>query len=116
MYSLIPTIEKNYIKECLNKGIRKDNRKLSSYRNINIKKLKDNGQIMVSLGNSTVISQLYVSLVTPNEDRPNEGIVLFNVDSQNLKHNAECSSSMDALSELRSRISNLLEKSLKDSK
>lgn len=116
MFNTIPRIEKENLITNLKNGFRQDYRVFQSYRNINLKKLYENGQIEVNIGFTRVIGQIFSSLVSPLNDKPNEGMIMFNIDSSNLKHIAEANNSNDEISELRSRISNLLEKSLKDTK
>jgi exosome complex RNA-binding protein Rrp42 (RNase PH superfamily) len=116
MFNYTSKIETEYIIDCLKSNIRQDNRTFDCYRDITFKKLNENGQVKVSLGNTEVISQIYSSLVSPNSSKPNEGFIFFSIDSSNLKHSAESNNMNEDLSELRNRISNLLEKSLKETK
>lgn len=116
MFSMINKIEKDYVVECLKQKIRQDQRDFMSYRDIVLKKLYENGQVQCQIGKTNVLSQIFSSIVSPLPDKPTEGFVIFNIDTYNLKHSAEATNSNEELSELRNRISNLLEKSLKESK
>ena len=119
MFNLISTNEKNFITKRLNaepNPIREDKRESFSYRNISIRKLHSNGQIEVKIGNTLVISQIFAKLTSPYVDRPSEGIITFSVDTYHIKPNADYNQSNEALNEFRTKISNLLEKSLRESK
>ena len=79
MFNLMSNIEKEFFLNNLKTELRKDNRKLTSFRTIKIEKMTYDGQVIVNLGNNKVFSQIFAKLVCPDSDRPNEGIILFNV-------------------------------------
>ena len=116
MFSIIPKIEKEYILNNIKLHQRSDNRNFNNYRDICIKQLHENGQIQVTIGNTMVISQIFSSIISPSADRSNEGVIVFSIESSNFKHTGECNGSNEDISEMRNRINNLLEKSLKDTK
>ena len=116
MISVLNKLEFDYIRSNIEMENRLDNRILNSFRNISFKKLKNNGQVRVSIGNTTVIGQIYSTLISPQKDKPNEGMISFAIDTLNLKHYAESNNLNEELNEIKNRISNLLEKSLKDTK
>ena len=118
MFNIISTNEKNFLMRRLlsEQVIREDKRDALSYRNISIRKLFSNGQIEVRIGKTIVISQIYAKLSTPYIDRPNEGIVVFSVDTYHIKPNADFNQANESLNEYRTKISNILEKSLRESK
>jgi exosome complex RNA-binding protein Rrp42 (RNase PH superfamily) len=87
MFNPISNIEKNFLLKNLIKGIREDERSLDSYRNISIKKLAENGQVQVKIGNTLIISQVFAKLVVPIKERPNEGSALFSVNIKEINSN-----------------------------
>jgi len=116
MFSILPKLESDYIFESLRENRRLDNRSFDSFRDISIKRLEENGQVIARIGNTAVLGQIYSSLIAPYTDRPAEGQIIFSVDTSHLRHSAECNGANEDVSELRNRIGNLLEKSLKESK
>lgn len=118
MFNLISNNEKSFVLRLLSveNAVREDKREITSFRKISIRKLYSNGQVEVKLGKTVVISQIYAKLTAPFPDRPNEGMVAFSIDSFHLKPNADYNQSNESLNELRTKISNLLEKSLRESK
>ena len=121
MSSLIPNINKAFLQELFSindKEIkRQDNRNLNEYRPISINHITSNynSPIKVNIGNTEIISYINAKLVQPRSDRPNEGMLSFQVDTRNLKPGADFSSSNEALTEFRISINNILEKCLKES-
>lgn len=113
---MISKIEKDFQNACLDQGIRLDDRDFETFRDISIKKLSENGQVQVNIGKTSAICQIHSSLISPHSDKPGEGILIFTTDTSNLKHQAESNNSNDDLNELRNRLGNMLEKSLKDTK
>ncbi len=80
MFNPISNNEKQFLLENLIKNSFRDGeRALEEYRNISIRKLEENGQCEVRLGDTLVISQIFAKLVSPNKERPNEGIIVFSV-------------------------------------
>jgi hypothetical protein len=132
MFNPISNIRKQFLlNELINNKRREDKRDIEQFREISIKKLEDNGQVELKIGKTLVISQIFAKLICPNKDRANEGVIVFSVifiliikffkfllqiDSNNLRALAEYTQSNEELNELRNKISNLLEKSLRESK
>lgn len=116
MNSIIPRINKEFLEVALEEGIRLDNRLFESFRHISIKKLDKNGHVQVQIGNTICVCYINSSLISPQCDKPNEGQIVFNVDTSHLKHEAECLAKSDDLGEFRTKLNNLLEKSLKDTR
>ena len=123
MSNITPNINKKFITSLFSQEdpsqiIRLDNRNSKTYRPIKIKPLTNsyNSPICVTLGNTTIFSQIYAKITKPQNDRPNEGIVTFSVDTHHLKPIADFTSSNDSLTEFRISIINILEKCLKESK
>lgn len=114
--SRLPTINSNFLSVALDQGVRLDNRGFENYRDIEIKRLAENGQVLVSIGRTSVLCSIFSSVVTPQSDKPSEGIIVFSIDTSHLKHEAESKNANEELNEMRTRLSNLLEKSLKDSR
>jgi exosome complex component RRP45 len=122
MSSLIPNINKTFLQELFSKEDnnsikRPDNRSIKEYRPISINRITSsyNSPIKVSIGNTQIISLLNAKLVQPRSDRPNEGIISFQVDTHHLKPAADFFSANEALTEFRISINNILEKCLKES-
>ena len=121
MSSLIPNINKDFLQELFsmndNQIKRQDNRSLNEYRLITINHITSsyNSPIKVNIGNTQIISYINSKLVQPRSDRPNEGMLSFQVDTRNLKPAADFSLSNEALTEFRISINNILEKCLKES-
>jgi exosome complex component RRP45 len=117
MFTALNNIEKNFITNCLVKSdYRENGRDLESFRKIAFKKLDENGQVEVRLGETLIISQIFAKLVKPNSDRGNEGIVVFSIDMNHQKPNAEYTSANEDLNEMRNKLNNLLEKGLRESR
>ena len=118
MFNLISTNEKNFLLRRLNNEppFREDKRDTITYRDISLRKLPSNGQIEVKIGNTLVISQIFAKLTSPYTDRPTEGRVAFSIDTYHIKPNADFNQTNESLSEFRTKVSNILEKSLRESK
>jgi exosome complex component RRP45 len=116
MNNVLPILEKDFLDIALNLEIREDLRKFDSYRSISIERLCENGQVLVKIGDTSVLAYIHSSLISPFPDKPGEGVVVFSVDMGNLKPYAECTNTVDDLNEVKNRIGNLLEKSLKNTK
>jgi exosome complex RNA-binding protein Rrp42 (RNase PH superfamily) len=81
MFNPISNNEKQFLLTNLIKNsFREGRRELEDFRNIEIKKLQENGQVEVKIGNTMIISQIFAKLICPNKERPNEGYVVFSVD------------------------------------
>lgn len=92
MFNTISTNEKDFTLTLLKdrtKPIREDSRDVEQYRNITIKKLPSNGQVEVCIGNTRIISQIYAKVTKPFIDHPNEGMIVFTIDTNHLKPNAD---------------------------
>lgn len=80
MFNPISNNEKQFILQNLIKtSFREGKRDAEEYRRINIRKLKENGQVETKIGNTMVIAQIFAKLICPGKDRPNEGIIVFSV-------------------------------------
>lgn len=119
MFNTISTNEKDFTLTLLKdrtKPIREDSRDVEQYRNITIKKLPSNGQVEVCIGNTRIISQIYAKVTKPFIDHPNEGMIVFTIDTNHLKPNADYNQCNETLNEFRTKLNHILEKSLKESK
>ncbi len=112
----LPKLEREFVEIALNQEIRLDNRAFEEYRDIKIRKMGENGQVMASIGESRVIAGINSSLVSPQNDKPGEGLIIFSVDTSNLKPLYESNNTNEDLTELRNRLGNMFEKSLKETK
>jgi len=79
-------------------------------------KTNKNGQVLVSLGHTKVLTQSYLKLVSPQAGRPQEGFLKFKLDFDSLNQMAEYTSQTNALQEMKIEISNFIEKVLKNSR
>ena len=80
MFNPIATIQSQFLlSELINNKIREDKRGIEDFREISIKKLEENGQVELKIGKTLVISQIFAKLITPNQDRANEGVIVFSV-------------------------------------
>lgn len=79
MFNLLSNIEKSYLLNNLRSECRDSKRKLTAFRTVKIEKMTYDGQVLVNIGSTKVFSQIFAKLVCPEVDRPNEGIILFNV-------------------------------------
>jgi exosome complex component RRP45 len=116
MFNIISNSEKEFLLNYLKQDKRIDNRSIEDYRNIKLTKLDENGQIETKLGNTLVISQIFAKLIAPNKERPSEGVIVFSVDSNALRPSAEFHQANEDLNELRNKLGNLLDKSLRETK
>jgi len=78
--------------------------------------MKGDGQVLLHLGQTKIYSQIFAKLICPEKERQNEGVIVFNIDTSHLKQNSEYTSNFDELSDLRIKLNNLLDKTLKASK
>jgi exosome complex RNA-binding protein Rrp42 (RNase PH superfamily) len=80
MFNPIANNQKQFLlSELINNATREEKRGIEDFRNISIKKMEDNGQVELKLGKTLVISQIFAKLITPNQDRANEGVIVFSV-------------------------------------
>ena len=113
MPSLIPNINKNFLKHFFSKENnfikREDNCFLKKYRPISIICITSsyNSPLKVNLGKAKIISFFYAKLVQPISDRSNEGILSFQVDTRNIKAFHDFTSSNEALTEFLISINNI---------
>jgi exosome complex RNA-binding protein Rrp42 (RNase PH superfamily) len=116
MFNIVSNTEKQFFQNHLNNGQRIDGRDLENYRDIVLTKLGENGQVETRIGNTLVISQIFCKLISPNRERPGEGVIVFTIDTNSLRSNAEFNISNEELGDLRNKINNLLDKSLRETK
>jgi len=79
MFNILSNIEKQFISNNLKAEFREENRKLTEFRTLKFERLNYDGQVIVHLGNTKILSQVFAKLISPEADRPNEGIIMFNV-------------------------------------
>ena len=71
---------------------------------------------MLKLGQTKIVTQSTLKIVSPKEGRPNEGDIRFNIEFSALSHSAEFNSQTNTLAEMRIEIQNLIEKVVKSSR
>ena len=80
MFNPISNNEKSFLLNNLIKNTyREGKRGIEEYRDVKIRKLDENGQCEVKIGNTLVISQIFAKLISPSKERPNEGVIIFTV-------------------------------------
>ena len=79
MFNLISSIEKTFVLNNLKSDFREESEKLTSFRKIHFEQLKEDGQVILHLGKTKILSQIFAKLVCPDKSRPNDGIIMFNV-------------------------------------
>ena len=71
---------------------------------------------MVRIGQTKIITQSVLKIITPKTSKPNEGEIKFNIEFSSLLHSAEFNQQTTTLSEMRVEISNFIEKVIKSSR
>ncbi|XP_076001308.1 exosome complex component RRP45 isoform X2 [Genypterus blacodes] len=94
-------------------NLRLDGRQAYDYRKIKISFGADYGCCFVDLGKTRVMAQVSCELVTPKENRPNEGIMFFNIE---LSPMASPAFELGRQSELSVKLNRQLERCLRNSK
>lgn len=82
-FLLLPSSTRSTIAICrsaLHKGVRVDGRSIKEFRNIDIELLRKPGHAIVSFGNTKVFVAISAEVVAPNLERPNEGVISFNLE------------------------------------
>ena len=79
MFNIISNTDKERILSNINDNKRSHTRGFEEFRNIDITKLDTNGQIQTKIGNTLIISQIFSKLISPNKERPSEGVIVFSV-------------------------------------
>ncbi|KAJ2454260.1 3'-5'-exoribonuclease [Coemansia sp. RSA 2336] len=77
-------IEKSFVLESLQKGIRVDGRGIYDYRTLKIACGPDAGLVEVQLGQTRVLARVSCEVTRPFPDRPTEGIVQFSAELSSL--------------------------------
>lgn len=77
---------------------------------------RENGQVMVRIGQTKVITQSVLKIISPRAGKPNEGDLKINIDFAALGHSAEFNQQTNTVSEMRVEISNFIDKVLKSSR
>ncbi|KAI9506939.1 3'-5'-exoribonuclease [Coemansia spiralis] len=77
-------IEREFLLEALEKGIRVDGRGIYDYRTLKITCSPTYGLVEVQLGQTRVLARVTCEVTRPFPDRPTEGLVQFNADLSNL--------------------------------
>ncbi|MCQ2818862.1 MAG: hypothetical protein MJ252_16475, partial [archaeon] len=118
MFDIISNNERSFLIKKLNNNplLRDTKRDEKTYRPVSIKKLSSNGQVEVKIGNTLVITQLMAKLIKPSEDKPNEGQIVFQIDTNHLKPNADYNQQNEELTDFRNRLNIFISKTLKESK
>lgn len=77
---------------------------------------QENGQVLLRMGQTKIITQSTLKIVSPKPGKPNEGDLKINVEFSSLMHSAEFAQQTTTLSEMRIEISSFIDKVLKQSR
>uniref|UniRef100_UPI003AAC3C19 exosome complex component RRP45 isoform X2 n=1 Tax=Centroberyx gerrardi TaxID=166262 RepID=UPI003AAC3C19 len=105
--------ERDFLLKAIEEKKRLDGRQTYDYRNIKITFGTDYGCCFVDLGKTRVMAQVSCELVAPKENRPNEGIMFFNIE---LSPMASPAFELGRQSELLVKLNRQLERCLRNSK
>ncbi|XP_037546015.1 exosome complex component RRP45 [Nematolebias whitei] len=105
--------EKDFLLKAIEEKKRLDGRQTYDYRKIKITFGTDYGCCFVDLGQTRVVAQVSCELVAPKENRPNEGIMFFNIE---LSPMASPAFEQGRPSELSVKLNRQLERCLRNSK
>ncbi|CAK6969820.1 exosome complex component RRP45 [Scomber scombrus] len=105
--------ERDFLLKAIEEKKRLDGRQTYDYRKIKITFGTDYGCCFVDLGKTRVMAQVSCEIVTPKENRPNEGIMFFNIE---LSPMASPAFEQGRQSELSVNLNRQLERCLRNSK
>uniref|UniRef100_A0A8K9UN05 Exoribonuclease phosphorolytic domain-containing protein n=1 Tax=Oncorhynchus mykiss TaxID=8022 RepID=A0A8K9UN05_ONCMY len=72
--------ERDFLLKAIQEKKRLDGRQTYDYRSIKISFGTDYGCCFVDLGKTRIMAQVSCELITPKENRPNEGLIFFNIE------------------------------------
>ncbi|XP_077461268.1 exosome complex component RRP45 [Stigmatopora argus] len=105
--------ERDFLLKAIQEKKRLDGRQTYDYRKLKIMFGTDFGCCFVELGKTRVMAQVSCALVAPKENRPNEGIMFFNIE---LSPMASPTFEQSRQSELSVKLNRQLERCLRNSK
>nr|XP_020451822.1 exosome complex component RRP45 [Monopterus albus] len=105
--------ERDFLLKAIEEKKRLDGRQTYDYRKLKITFGTDYGCCFVDLGKTRVMAQVSCELVAPKENRPNEGIMFFNIE---LSPMASPAFEQSRQSELSVKLNRQLERCLRNSK
>lgn len=111
--TLLSNCERDFLLKAIEEKKRLDGRQTYDYRKIKITFGTDYGCCFVDLGKTRVMAQVSCELVAPKENRPNEGIMFFNIE---LSPMASPIFEQGRQSELSVKLNRQLERCLRNSK
>jgi len=76
----------------------------------------ENGQVLLRMGQTKILTQSTLKMVSPKPGKPNEGDLKINVEFSSLLHSAEFAQQTTTLSEMRIEIASFIDKVLKQSR
>ncbi|XP_040000842.1 exosome complex component RRP45 [Xiphias gladius] len=109
----LSNVERDFLLKAIEEKKRLDGRQTYDYRKIKITFGTDYGCCFVDLGKTRVMAQVSCELVAPKENRPNEGIMFFNIE---LSPMASPAFEQGRQSELSVKLNRQLERCLRNSK
>ena len=97
MFSSISVNERDFMLEALESKFRVDARGPNDLRKVNIKfgsnttknQNNKNGQVLVQMGHTKILTQTQLKLCSPTAGKPQEGFIKYNVEFDSLNHMAE---------------------------
>ncbi|XP_074483667.1 exosome complex component RRP45 isoform X1 [Sebastes fasciatus] len=111
--SPLSNCERDFLLKAIEEKKRLDGRQTYDYRKLKITFGTDYGCCFVDLGKTRVMAQVSCELVAPKENRPNEGIMMFNIE---LSPMASPAFQQGRQSELSVKLNRQLERCLRNSK
>ena len=77
---------------------------------------EENGQVLLRLGQTKIVTQSTLKIVSPKPGKPNEGDLKINLEFASLMHSAEYSQQTTTLQEMRIEIASFIDKVIKQSR
>ena len=124
MFQPISLNEKSFIVEALKGGFRVDARSPEDLRNLDVKfctntsggKHNKNGQVLLQMGHTKILTQTQLKLCSPLPGKPQEGFLKYQVEFDSLNHTAEFANQTTTLNETKVELQNFIEKTIRSSR
>ena len=101
MFSTISVNERDFILDALKADCRVGGRSLHDWRSCEIKYGEKNGQVLLKLGKTHVLTTSHLKLMAPTPAKPQEGFLKFNIEFDCLQQMAEFANQTATLQEMR---------------
>lgn len=130
MFSVLSKNEREFLQEAIKADCRADARMWNETRLLRQSDLaqkdnkatpvvsfgEENGQVLVQVGQTKVLTSSALKIVSPKPGKPNEGELRVQIDFGSLLHAAEFSQQTTTLTEMRVELSNFIDKVIKSSR